>query len=141
MGDIGIDEVARQIVANAGDAILYTDRDGVIRLWNTGAAAIFGFSAEEVLGRSLDVIIPEKLRGRHWDGYHRVMGGAPSRYSAGELLAVPALRKDGERISIEFSIVPIVDASGAPTGVAAIVRDVTARWKKEREAAAARGGS
>lgn len=141
MGDIGIDEIVRQIVANAGDAILYTDRDGVIRLWNAGAEAIFGFTADEVLGRSLDVIIPEKLRGRHWDGYHRVMGGAPSRYAAGELLAVPALRKDGERISIEFSIVPIADANGAPIGVAAIVRDVTARWRKEREAAAAARGT
>jgi PAS domain S-box-containing protein len=134
MGEIGTDEIVRQIVANAGDAILYTDREGAIRLWNAGAEAIFGYAAGEVIGRSLDVIIPEKLRGRHWDGYHRVMGGAPSRYAAGELLAVPALRKDGERISIEFSIVAIVDASGAPTGVAAIVRDVTARWKKEREA-------
>jgi PAS domain S-box-containing protein len=134
MGEIGTDEIVRQIVANAGDAILYTDREGAIRLWNAGAEAIFGYAAGEVIGRSLDVIIPEKLRGRHWDGYHRVMGGAPSRYAAGELLAVPALRKDGERISIEFSIVAIVGADGTPSGVAAIVRDVTARWKKEREA-------
>ena len=141
MGNIGTDEIVRQIVANAGDAILYSDREGVIRLWNAGAEAIFGYPAGEVIGRSLDVIIPEKLRGRHWDGYHRVMGGAPSRYSAGELLAVPALRKDGERISIEFSIVPITGADGSPSGVAAIVRDVTARWRKERETAAARGKS
>lgn len=135
----GVNDVERQIVANAGDAILYTDRDGIIRLWNRGAESIFGFAATEVLGRSLDLIIPETLRARHWEGYRRVMGGQPSRYAAGELLAVPALRKDGTRISIEFSIVVITDADGAPAGVAALVRDVTERWKREREAAAGRG--
>lgn len=137
MSTLDDSDLHRQIVANAGDAILFSDREGRIRLWNAGAEAMFGYGAEEVLGQSLDLIIPEKLRGRHWQGYERVMGGAPSRYGAGELLAVPAMRKDGERISIEFSIVAVNDAAGKPAGVAAIIRDVTARWKREQEQKAA----
>ena len=130
----GLEEVRRQIIDRASEAIVFTDHEGVIRLWNEGAEAIFGHRPEEVIGRSLDVIIPEKLRARHWDGYRRVVGGAPSRYGAGELLAVPALRKDGERISIEFSIVSVIDEQGGIKGVAAIIRDVTERWRRENEA-------
>src|SRR5450631_4277802 len=82
------------IVAESCDAIMYSDRSGIIRLWNSGAERMFGYSAEEALGQSLDLIIPENLRGRHWDGYYRVMESGSSRYSS-EMLSAPALRKDG----------------------------------------------
>jgi PAS domain S-box-containing protein len=121
------------IVRDAPDAIVYADDAGVIRLWNRAAERIFGFTADEVVGKTLDVIIPERLRGRHWEGYRRVMETGVTRYGAGDLLAVPALRKGGERISIEFTIVPFHDEQGRMSGIAAIMRDVTARFEEMKE--------
>lgn len=124
-------ELCQQIIGEAQDAIIFADREGVIRLWNAGAEAIFGYRADEVLGRSLDIIVPERLRMRHWDGYRRVMATGETRYGR-ELLAVPGVRKDGTRISLEFSIALLRDGGGDPIGVAALLRDVSARWEKDR---------
>lgn len=122
----------RQIVDEAQDAIIYANRDGQIELWNSGAESIFGHSAKEAMGQSLDLIIPERLRTRHWDGYRRVMATGSTRYGR-ELLAVPAMRKDGTRISVEFTMVLVRSSVGEIIGSAAIIRDVTARWQKEGE--------
>ena len=124
--------LASTIVNSSSDAIMFSDRDGLIRLWNSGAEQMFGFTAAEALGQSLDLIIPENLRGRHWDGYGRVMESGSSRYSV-DLLSAPALRKDGTRISTEFSMVMVKDGAGEMLGVAAIIRDVSARWQREKE--------
>lgn len=120
------------IIAASSDAIMFSDREGIIRIWNSGAERMFGFSSDEALGQSLDLIIPENLRGRHWDGYHRVMQSGSSRYST-DLLSAPALRKDGTRLSTEFSMVMVKDDDGAMVGVAAIIRDVSARWQREKD--------
>jgi PAS domain S-box-containing protein len=122
----------RQIVDEAQDAIILANRDGQIELWNSGAESIFGYSAEEAMGQSLDLIIPEKLRTRHWEGYRRVMATGSTRYVS-ELLAVPAIRKDGTRISVEFTMVLVRSPVGELLGSAAIIRDVTARWQKGKE--------
>lgn len=121
----------RAIVEDARDAVIYSDREGLIRLWNVGAERMFGYSKAETLGQSLDLIIPESLRNRHWEGYHKVMATGTSRY-ASDLLAVPALRKDGSRISVEFTLVPIEDGTGRLEGIAAILRDVTERWNHDK---------
>lgn len=118
------------IVRAAADAIVYADAEGVIRFWNAGAERIFGFAASEAVGQSLDLIIPEKLRARHWEGFRQVMQTGKSRYGAGDLLAVPAQRKDGTRVSVEFTIVPMHDTSGRMLGMAAILRDVTQRFNE-----------
>lgn len=123
--------LCREIVSGAQDAIIFSDRDGLIMLWNSGAKNIFGYSAQEALGQSLDLIIPEKLRARHWDGYRKVIESGSTRYGQ-ELLAVPATRKDGARISIEFSILLIRSSIGEVLGAAAIIRDVTARYQREK---------
>ena len=120
------------IIDASSDAIMFSDCEGIIRIWNSGAEQMFGFSSDEALGQSLDLIIPENLRGRHWDGYHRVMQSGSSRYST-DLLSAPALRKDGTRLSTEFSMVMVKDDDGAMVGVAAIIRDVSARWQREKE--------
>lgn len=133
------ERLCRRIVETSGDAILFADRDGVIRLWNTGAEAIFGYPAQEAEGRTLDLIVPERLRQRHWEGFNRVMETGVTRYGR-EVLAVPALRRDGTRISVEFTVALIRDDSGAVAGVAAVLRDVTARWLRERETASRSGG-
>jgi PAS domain S-box-containing protein len=137
------DRFCRILVAEMPDAVVYADGDGVIRFWNAGAARIFGFSAEEAVGRPLDLIIPESLRARHWAGFRETMRTGKSRYGAGDVLAVPALRKDGARISIEFTVLPFRDAAGRMIGIAAVLRDVTSRFeeiKALRRQLAARGG-
>ena len=100
--------------------------------WNHGAERIFGHAATEAIGQSLDLIIPDSLRARHWAGYRHTMATGESRYGAGDLLAVPARRKDGTRISVEFTIVPFRGLGGRMTGIAAILRDVTARFEETR---------
>jgi PAS domain S-box-containing protein len=123
----------RQVVEGSPDAIILGDPEGIIRLWNAGATAIFGFTAAEAVGQSMDLIIPERLRGRHWDGYRKVMVTGSSRYGAGDLLAVPAIRKDGSSLSVEFTIQMLKDEGGRITGLVAILRDVTKRFQREKE--------
>lgn len=130
---LSAESIAGRIVQGAPEAILFADRDGTIRLWNAGAEAMFGWTAAEVLGRSMDLIIPERLRARHWDGWNRTMETGVTRYGAKDLLAVPAIRKDGSTISIEFSIQLVRDDDGHIVGPVAVIRDVTARWQRERE--------
>lgn len=120
-----IDDLHRTLVREAPDAIVYADAQGLITFWNKGAERIFGFVAAEAVGRSLDIIIPENLRPRHWHGYAETMRTGQTRYGAADLLAVPALRKDGSRISIEFTILPFKGPAGQIVGIAAILRDAT----------------
>ena len=122
----------RQIVEEMPEAVIFADREGVVRLWNRGAETMFGYSADEALGQSLDLIVPARFRARHWEVYCRVMATGVTSYGQ-QLLAVPGMRKDGQRISIEFSIALLRDERGEVTGAAAVVRDVTARWEAERE--------
>lgn len=125
------DTVCRQIVENAGDAIVVADREGLIRLWNQGAQKVFGYPPEEALGCSLDLIIPETLRFRHWEGYHKVMATGETRYGD-SLLAVPALHRDGRRLSIEFTVIPLHDGAGRMVGIASVIRDVSERRQNEQ---------
>jgi len=119
------------IVDGSQVGIIFADPQGCIRLWNSGAEAIFGFRADEAIGQSMDIIIPERQRARHWEGYERVMRTGVTKYGR-EVLAVPAVRKDGTRISIEFTIALVRDPSGAVLGAGAIVQDVTARWERDK---------
>jgi PAS domain S-box-containing protein len=123
---------AEKLITNMPDAVVYSDRDGTIRYWNGGAVRLFGHTADEAVGQSLDLIIPEGLRARHWDGYRETMRTGRTRYGDGQLLSVPAIRKDGKRVSVAFTIVPFVDDNGALTGIAAIMRDVTAQFEETR---------
>lgn len=121
------------LLATASDAIIATDRSGVVTFWNPGAERIFGFTSAEAVGKSLDLIIPDNLRTRHWSGYHRAMETGESRYGHGDLLSVPGLTKDGQRISVEFTILMLRDAHDRPAGTAAILRDVTKRFDETRK--------
>ena len=120
--------LADSILAASADAVVATDHAGIIRIWNPGAERIFGHREDEALGQSLDLIIPERLRARHWDGIRQVVESGESRYGAGDLLSVPSIRRDGQRISVEFTIVPLKDEQGQMIGMAAVMRDVTKRF-------------
>jgi PAS domain S-box-containing protein len=125
--------VADAILTASADAVVATDREGTVTVWNPGAARIFGFAPEEALGQSLDLIIPERLRARHWDGFHKVMASGESRYGEGDTLSVPGQHKDGRRISLEFTIIPLHGADGRMEGMAALMRDVTERFEELRD--------
>lgn len=125
-----VDRFYRTLVCDSPDAIIYADSLGVITFWNKAAERVFGFSRSDAIGKTLDIIIPENLRKRHWDGFAQTIRTGKTRYGAGDVLAVPALRKDGTRVSIEFTILPFADRAGRILGVAAILRDVTQRFEE-----------
>jgi PAS domain S-box-containing protein len=123
--------LAQAAVTEAAEAIVVTDPDGIIRLWNNGAARVFGYSAADVVGQSLDLIIPDKLRDRHWQGYRQTMLTGYSRY-ADKLLSVPATHRDGHRLSIEFSVALLRDEADEIVAISAIMREVTDRREAEK---------
>jgi PAS domain S-box-containing protein len=130
--DFDLRHFAEHLVSGMADAIVYADAEGLIRFWNRGATRIFGFAEAEAIGRSLDIIIPERLRARHWEGFRTTMRTGQSRYSEGQMLSVPAIRNDGTQISVEFTIVPFAGEDGQIVGIAAVKRDATARFEELR---------
>jgi len=127
-----LDSLPKAILSTRSDAIIAADRDGIIRFWNPGAERIFGHAGNDAIGRSLDLIIPERLRQRHWEGFRHTMQTGHSRYGEGDLLSVPAVRKDGTTISVEFTIVPLQTETARISGMIAIIRDVTQRFEEMR---------
>jgi PAS domain S-box-containing protein len=115
-----------ELVAAIGDAIIVSDSKGLITLWNPAAERIFGFSETEALGKSLDLITPERYQQRHWDGFHETMRTGKTRY-AFDVLRVPAVHKDGRALSIAFTVAMI------SSGIVAVIRDETQRWSEERD--------
>ena len=122
----------KQIVEGAGDAIMVCNAEGAITLWNRAAERIFGFTEAEALSQSLDMIIPQRQRQRHWDGYHKTMETGITKYGA-DLLRVPALHKDGHTLSIAFTVSMLFSENREVTGIVAIVRDETTRFAEERK--------
>jgi PAS domain S-box-containing protein len=120
-----------QLVASLADAIVVTDAGGAITLWNPAAERMFGFRASEALGQSLDLIIPERLRGRHWEGFHKTMLTGQTKYGT-DLLRVPAVDKGGRSLSIAFTVALLHGADGKPEAIAAVMRDETNRFNEER---------
>ena len=123
--------LAERIVQAAADAIIAADISGNITLWNAGAERLFGFGASETLGRSLDLIIPEAQRKRHWDGYRHVMRTGETKYGT-QLLRVPAIKKDGSRFSIAFTVGLLKDGAGVVEGIFAVMRDDSERFLTEK---------
>ena len=121
-----------QLVEGAGDSIIVCDAQGDIVLWNPASERIFGFTPAEALGKNLDLIIPERQRQRHWDGYAKTMETGVTRYGT-SLLKVPALHKDGHSLSIAFSVSLLLADDGTVNGIVAIVRDESARFQEDRK--------
>ncbi len=124
--------ILEAILETPAEAIVATDRDGNVIFWNPGATRVFGFTVGEALGGSLDLIIPDRLRARHWDGFRKAVAAGRSRYGEGELLSVPAMTKSGDKISVEFTITMLRDGVGAVVGMIAIMREVTKRFEEQK---------
>ncbi len=121
----------KQLVEVLGDALVVSDAGGVIRLWNTAAEHLFGFTKAEALGNSLDLIIPERLQARHWAGYKKAMASGDTRYNS-DLLRVPAVHKNGRPLSIAFTVAFLFGAERRVTGIVAMIRDDTRHFAEER---------
>jgi len=120
-----------QLVAAVGDAIVVCDASGAITLWNPAATRIFGFGESEALGQSLDLIIPQRQRQRHWDGYHKTMETGQTRYG-NDVLRVPALHKEGRALSIAFTVAMLYSADKKVASIIAVIRDESARFTEDR---------
>lgn len=122
----------KQLVEGLGDAVVVCDAAGAIIVWNDAAVRMFGFPREDALGKSLDIIIPERQRQRHWDGYNKSMATGETRYG-NDVLRVPALHRDGRNLSIAFTVAMLYDEARKVTAIVAVVRDETQRWSEERQ--------
>jgi PAS domain S-box-containing protein len=122
----------RQLLTAIGDGVVVADADGKIIFWNPGAERIFGFAESEAIGKTLDLIVPERQRQRHWEGYDKTMQTGQTRYG-NDLLRVPALHKEGHPLSIAFTVAMLHAADGKVSAIVAIVRDETKRWTEERD--------
>ncbi|HQR85037.1 MAG TPA: PAS domain-containing protein [Polynucleobacter sp.] len=120
-----------QLLDAIGDAVIVADAQEKIVLWNAAASRIFGYSEEEALGSTLDLIVPERQRQRHNEGYSKSMESGITRYGT-SLLKVPAKHKDGSTLSIAFTVGMLFDGSHKACGVAAVIRDETSRFAEER---------
>ena len=121
----------QQLVQAMGDAIVVSDASGAITLWNPAAERLFGHTEAQALGQSLDIIIPQRQQQRHWDGYRKTMDTGHTRYG-NDLLKVPAVHKDGHPLSIAFTVALLRESDGKVSGIAAVIRDETARFAEER---------
>jgi PAS domain S-box-containing protein len=122
------------IVEQIQDALVFADRDGVIRVWNRGAEAVFGFAADEVVGESLDVIVPERLRAAHWEGFRRAIDSGHTRHS-NQVRTTKAQHKDGRKLYVDLSFGVIIDAAGSVVGAVAVARDCTERYLSQKNQA------
>ncbi len=121
----------KQLISSIGDAVVVSDAKGVIVLWNAGAERMFGHSEPEALGKTLDIITPERLRQRHWDGYDKSMATGTTKYG-NDLLRVPAIHKDGRTMSIAFTVAMLFEPDGKVGSIVAIIRDETTRFAEDR---------
>ena len=122
----------QQLVEAIGDAVVVCDAAGAIIVWNDAAVRMFGFTRDDALGKSLDLIIPERQRQRHWDGYNKSMATGETRYGS-DLLRVPALHKEGRTLSIAFTVAMLHDEQRKVSAIVAVIRDETVRWGEERQ--------
>src|SRR5262249_55750791 len=121
----------QELVRAAGDAIIAAGADGAIVFWNPTAERLFGYAESEALGRSLDLIILERFRHRHWDGYRQVMQTGHTKYGT-EVPGVPAPQKGGRPLSPPSGVALLRARGDGARVTAAIARDETSRWNEER---------
>lgn len=120
------------IVAQVADGIIFADRQGAIRLWNAGAEAIFGYAADEVLGQSLNLIIPDRLRSAHWAAFDKALETGRTKYGR-KVMATRSMHKDGRKLYVDLSFAVVTEETGAVAGSVAMARDITSRYLADDE--------
>lgn len=128
----GSPELALALIESVADAVIFADRDGTIRVWNPGAEAIFGWSAGEVVGRRLDVIIPERLRAAHWAAFDQAIDTGRQKYGR-ESMTTRSVHQDGSALYVDLSFALVRDSTGQVLGAVAMARDVTSRFEAEKD--------
>ena len=123
----------RALIEHLADALIFTDRDGLIRVWNSGAEVVFGHRADEIIGKSLDVLVPDRLRSAHWAGFDTAMETGQLKHVR-QSMTTRSIHKDGSDLYIDMSFALVRDGTGLVLGAVAVARDVTDRFKAEREA-------
>jgi len=126
-------QISQDILQSIPESLIFSDLEGIIRIWNPGSETIFGYTAEEAIGQSLDLIVPETMRQAHWNGYHQAMASGTTRHKGGSMIT-RSLQKSGERLYIDVSFAIVKNQAGEVTGSAAISRDATERYMQERKA-------
>lgn len=121
------------ILAAMQEAVIYADLDGTILVWNHGAELVFGFSAAEAVGQSIDLVVPEKMRKAHWEGFNKAIVHGDILSARGARMT-RALQKSGEPLYVDMSFAMVHDPAGKLTGSIAVARDATARFIAERAA-------
>lgn len=119
------------LVGAIGDAVVVSDREGKVIVWNPAAERMFGFTEAEALGQSMDMIIPERLRKRHWEGFDKSMETGTTRYGH-DVLRVPAVDKAGRSMSIAFTVAMLFGPDGTVSAIASVIRDETSRFAEDR---------
>jgi PAS domain S-box-containing protein len=120
------------LIEQLADAVVFADRDGLIRVWNAGAESVFGYSAHEVLGRRLDVLIPERLRSAHWAAFDAAIETGLMKHGR-ESMTTRSIRKDGSDLYVDLSFALVKDGSGHVLGSVAVARDITSRFRTDKE--------
>jgi PAS domain S-box-containing protein len=121
----------KMLVQAVGDAVMACDASGAITLWNPSCERMFGFTPQDAMGKSLDIIIPQRQQQRHWDGYHQTMKTGITKYG-NDVLRVPAVHKDGHTLSIAFTVSMLHTPDGKVSQIVAVVRDESARFAEDR---------
>ena len=125
--DIAATDIGRKIVEACSEAVIFADREGLVRLWNRGAELIFGYAPAEILGQSLDIIIPERLRRAHWDAFNRSVETGHTKHTD-RVLTTRSMHKNGSKLYVDLSFGLVKDANGFVLGAFAIGRDCTERY-------------
>ena len=120
-----------QLVNAVGDAVIAADASGAIIFWNPAATRLFGYSQDEAMGQSLDLITPQRHQKRHWDGYYKTMQTGQTKYGH-DVLKVPAVHKDGHALSIAFTVALLHSSDQKVSSIVAVIRDETDRFAEER---------
>jgi PAS domain S-box-containing protein len=115
-------ELFRLIVEEAPDGIIFADREGVVQVWNNAAADLFGYLAEEAVGRTLDIIIPEHLRRAHWEGFSKAVASGQTKHGR-RALKTRATHKAGHKLYVSLAFSVVKDREGQVIGAMATARE------------------
>ena len=127
-----LNTLSNDILQSMPEALVVADLQGIIQRWNPGAENVFGFTAAEAVGQSLDLIIPERMRKAHWEGFNKAIergGTLPGRTSA----ITRAIHKSGDPFYVDMSFAMVKDQAGKLIGSMAVARDATKRFQEEKE--------